>query len=91
MHSNQTLRVCVSIEQHELTIKTPLKRRFTLTNITPLNRRTADLPILCLSHDKDTTHFTPFKCWFVSQSQVPTTHTHHALAKAFSRTSQKRT
>ncbi len=35
-------------------------------NKTPLNRGTADIPLLSLSHEKDTTHFTsPFKWWFV--------------------------
>ncbi len=28
---------------------------------TPLNRGTASIPLLCLSHEKDTTHFTPFQ------------------------------
>ncbi len=31
------------------------------SNIPPLNRGTAALPILCLSHEKDTTHLPPLK------------------------------
>ncbi len=34
-------------------------------NKPPLNRGTVAIPLLGFSHEKDTTHFTPFKWWFV--------------------------
>ncbi len=34
-------------------------------NRTPLNRGTAAIPLLCLSHEKHTTHCTPCKWWFI--------------------------
>ncbi len=36
-------------------------KEITYTNNTPLNRGTATIPLLCLSHEKVTTHFTPFE------------------------------
>ncbi len=39
-------------------------------NKPPLNRGTADIPLLCPSHEKDTTHFTPFKWWFVENKSI---------------------
>ncbi len=32
-----------------------------LINKAPLNRGTVAIPLLCLAHEKDTTHFTAFK------------------------------